>query len=230
MLNPLELTGRAATHVRDVPALKCRLHEAAVAAAFDLCESAAAVGIDLAVISSFRDFDRQVGIWNAKFRGERPLLDRQGVPLEVATLDESERIDAILLWSALPGASRHHWGTDMDVIDRAAVLPGYRPELTIAEFTGNGPFVRLNRWLAANLASHGFFRPYTTDRGGVHPEPWHLSYAPVATRALESLSVEVLADALEQSELLGLDLVMKRLPDIHRKYVMTIDRESPTGA
>ena len=34
--------------------------------------------------------------------------------------------DAILLWSALPGASRHHWGTDFDVFDRAAVPPDYR--------------------------------------------------------------------------------------------------------
>ena len=229
MLNPLELTGRAATHVRDVPGLQCRLHADAVAAAFDLCDCAAAVGIDLAIISSFRDFDRQVGIWNAKFRGERPVLDRQGVPLDVTTLDESARIDAILLWSALPGASRHHWGTDVDVIDRAAVPPDYRPQFTIAEFTADGPFVRLNAWLAANLASRGFFRPYTTDRGGVHPEPWHLSFAPVATRALELLSVEVLAEALGQSELLGLDLVLERLPEIHRRYVMTIDRENAAG-
>ena len=33
------------------------------------------------------------------------------------------------------------------------------------------------------MHAFGFFRPYTTDRGGVAPEPWHLSYAPVAARA-----------------------------------------------
>ena len=28
--------------------------------------------------------------------------------------------------------------------------------------------------------SYGFFRPYARDRGGVAPERWHLSYAPLA--------------------------------------------------
>src|SRR6185437_11393328 len=122
--------------------------------------------IELAIVSSFRDFARQAAIWNAKFRGERALLDRWGAPLEATKLSESERVAAILLWSALPGASRHHWGTDFDVIDRAAVPPDYRPALTAEEFTGAGPFARLNDWLGANLGDYGFFRPYLTDRGG----------------------------------------------------------------
>jgi LAS superfamily LD-carboxypeptidase LdcB len=191
--------------------------------AADLRAAAAAAGIDLAIVSSFRDFDRQVGIWNAKFRGERPLLDRRGQALNAANLDESARIDAILLWSALPGASRHHWGTDIDVVDRAAVPADYRPQLTVDEFTGDGPFAPLNEWLAANLAHHGFFRPYTTDLGGVHPEPWHLSYAPVAREALESLTLEVLSEAIEHSDLLGREQVLARLATIYSQYVMAID-------
>ncbi len=223
MLTPLELTGRAATHIREVPELASRLHSDAVGPVLALRTAAAVAGIDLAIVSSFRDFDRQVSIWNRKFRGELALLDRLGRPLKAADLDESARIDAILLWSALPGASRHHWGTDMDVVDRAAVPQGYRPELTVQEFTGAGPFAALNAWLGANLGNHGFFRPYTTDRGGVHPEPWHVSYAPVAAGALELLSLEVLYAAVEQSELLGRDRVLARLPEIHSKYVVAVD-------
>jgi LAS superfamily LD-carboxypeptidase LdcB len=223
VLNPLELTGRAATHVVAVPELAARLHRDAVAPARALAAAAAAAGIDLAFISSFRDFERQATIWNAKFRGERALLDRRGAPLAAAKLSDSERVAAILLWSALPGASRHHWGTDFDVIDRAAVSPDYRPKLTVAEYTGAGPFARLNDWLAANLGDHGFFRPYLTDRGGVHPEPWHVSYAPVAGAALPALSVEVLRGAIEQSELCGRDYVLEQLPALHAKYVMAVD-------
>jgi LAS superfamily LD-carboxypeptidase LdcB len=222
-LTAQQLTGRAATHIREVPELGSRLHADAVAPVKALHAAAAADGIDLAIVSSFRDFDRQLAIWNKKFRGELPLLDRAGLPLVAADLDERARVDAILLWSALPGASRHHWGTDFDVVDRATVPPGYRPQLTVAEFTGDGPFVRLNDWLALNLARLAFFRPYTTDRGGVHPEPWHLSYAPVSGPTLARLTLDVLYEAISGSELLGREHVLTRLPEIHAKYVMAID-------
>jgi LAS superfamily LD-carboxypeptidase LdcB len=223
VLNPLELTGRAATHIVEVPELAARLHRDAVAPARALRAAAAAAGIDLAFISSFRDFERQASIWNAKFRGERVLYDRRGMPLEAAKLSESERVAAILLWSALPGASRHHWGTDVDVIDRAAVPPDYRPELTVEEYTGAGPFARLNDWLGGNLGDHGFFRPYLTDRGGVHPEPWHVSYAPIAGAALPRLSIEVLREAIERSDLCGREYVLAQLPALHAQYVMAVD-------
>jgi LAS superfamily LD-carboxypeptidase LdcB len=222
-LNPLELTGRASTHVREVPELGARLHVGAIAAALALREASAAAGIDLVVVSSFRDFSRQSAIWNGKFRGERPLLDRSGRPLDAASLSDAERVRAILIWSAFPGASRHHWGTDFDVYDRAAVPEGYRPELTVAEFTGSGPFVRLNEWLAANLANHGFFRPYTTDRGGVHPEPWHLSHGPISGPALRGLTLDVLREAVEQGELAGREHVLAQLPEIHDRYVLSVD-------
>ncbi len=130
---------------------------------------------------------------------------------------------SILFWSALPGASRHHWGSDFDVYDRAAVPPGYRPELTVAEFTGVGPFVRLNVWLAANLGNHGFFRPYTTDRGGVNPEPWHLSYAPVSGPALQAFTLEVLEEAVGSGGLEGHEQVVAQLAEIYEKYVISVD-------
>src|SRR5262245_24522134 len=213
-MNPLsaqQLTGRAATHIREVPELQSRLHADAIEPALALREAAAKDGIDLVIASSFRDFERQAAIWNAKFRGDRPLLDRQGRPLETAKLDERARVDAILLWSALPGASRHHWGTDFDVFDQSAVEPGHRVQLTVEEFTGSGPFADLNDWLGLHLARFGLFRPYTTDRGGVHPEPWHLSYAPVSGPALSLLTLDVLYEAIDKSELLGREHVLTRL-------------------
>ena len=222
-LNSLELTGRAATHVREAPALGARLHPQAIDAGNALRAASAAAGIDLAIASSFRDFSRQAAIWNGKYRGERPLLDRAGRLLDTATLSEPERVRSILIWSALPGASRHHWGSDFDVYDRAAVPADYRPELTVAEFTGRGPFLRLNEWLGANLADYGFFRPYGTDRGGVHPEPWHLSYAPIAGPALQALTLEVLQDAVSNGDLAGREHVLAQLPAIYERYVVSVD-------
>jgi LAS superfamily LD-carboxypeptidase LdcB len=223
LLNRLELTGRAATHVRESLAPGVRLHADAIDAVNALREASARAGHELTIVSSFRDFERQSGIWNRKFRGEQPVFDRAGRALDISAMSGPERVRAILIWSALPGASRHHWGTDFDVYDRSAVPPDYRVQLTVAEYTAAGPFARLNEWLAANLGNHGFFRPYRTDRGGVNPEPWHLSYAPLSGRALQALTLEVLTEAIEASDLEGRDHVLAQLPEIYDRYVLAID-------
>jgi len=222
-MNERELTGRARTHVIDLPEPKCTLHREAAPAFLSMRAAAATVGIDLEPVSAYRDFAAQVSIWNDKFRGLRPLFDRDGVELVHATLSEPEIVDAILCWSAAPGASRHHWGTEVDVIDRAAVLPGQRVRLLPEEYFPGGPFEHLGRWLEENIESFGFFRPYRTDRGGVSPEPWHLSYAPVSLQALHSLTVPALRAAIEESEIDGKQLLLERLDMIHERYVASVD-------
>lgn len=223
MLSPLELTGRARTHVAAAPQLDCVLHADAAAALAELRAAAAEDGIDLAIVSGFRDLRRQVGIWNAKYRGEAKLLARDGSELEHGRLSERELVDAILVWSALPGASRHHWGTDLDVVDRNAAPPGYRPRLTQEEFAPQGPFARLSGWLDAHARRFGFFRPYSRDRGGAMPEPWHLSYAPVAVPALAALTLDVLAEAVGSASMDGREQVLARLPELHERYIVNVD-------
>ena len=65
----------------------------------------------------------------------------------------------------------------------------------------------------------GFYRPYDRDRGGVQPEPWHLSFAPLAQPALEALTLEVLREALTGVDLAGAATVLEKLPEIHARYV-----------
>lgn len=222
-LDERELTGRARSHVIELEAPRCMLHREAAGPFLAMRDAAAAAGIDLQPVSSFRDFDRQLAIWNAKFRGERPVYDAAGCLLDCSGLDPEALIDTILLWSALPGASRHHWGSDVDVIDRAALPAGSEPQLLPWEFAPGGPFAPLDAWLRGNMGRFGFFRPYESFRGGVRPEPWHLSFEPVAGPALEALSVERLAAALGTSGLEGLELVLGRLPELHARYVRAID-------
>src|SRR5580765_2676238 len=128
------LTGKSNAHIVESADPGYRLHPAAAAALRQLQAAAAADDIDLQPVSAFRDFEHQLRIWNEKYRGERPLLDHRGHPLKAVAMSPAARIDAILLWSALPGASRHHWGTEVDVIDRACLAPGARPQLTRTEY------------------------------------------------------------------------------------------------
>lgn len=222
LVNALELTGRARSHIVQLDDPRCALHRDVVQPFLALRASAAREGIDLRPYSAFRDFDTQVLIWNRKWRGERALLDRDGRPLAHASLNDEQLIDAILGWSALPGASRHHWGSEIDVYDAAAIAPDYRVQLVAEEYAAGGPFAQLAAWLDAHLADYGFFRPYDADRGGVHPEPWHISFAAVAQAALHALTPALLAQAIAASDMLGKARVLERIEALHARFVANV--------
>jgi LAS superfamily LD-carboxypeptidase LdcB len=222
-VNDAELTGQARTHIAAVADPECLLHAQVVTPFLNLRRAALAEGIDLQAMSSFRDFGRQLTIWNGKFSGERPMFDASGSKLDAATLTPRERIDAILLWSALPGASRHHWGTDVDLVDRGSSEGGHQIKLTREEFAPGGPFARLDHWLDAHAPRFGFFRPFRGVRSGVQPEPWHCSFAPIAEKARQRLSPQVLRTAIAAAPLLGKDVVLEHLDELHARYVAAID-------
>lgn len=219
----MQLTGRDRGHLVGLEDPRCMLHAAAVRPFVALRDAATLAGFDLVPVSSFRDFGRQRAIWNAKFRGERPALDRAGRRVDILTLDAGARVETILLWSALPGASRHHWGSDVDVADGKAMASGYAPKLELDEYRRGGPFAALSSWLGANMRRFGFYRPYTRRGRGVQPEPWHLSYAPVAKPALAKMSVRLLAEAIRGSGVEGEAEILARLPAIRERYLLDVD-------
>jgi LAS superfamily LD-carboxypeptidase LdcB len=223
MLNELELTGRARTHVVRRADLKAALERNVVEPLLAMKDAAARDGIAIEIVSAFRDFESQQGIWDRKYRGQRPLYDANGNVKEHAKLSAADLIESIMCWSAVPGGSRHHWGSEIDVIDRAAVPEGYRVRLLPAETQPGGVFHRLHQWLDENMARYGFFRPYRTFRGGVYPEPWHLSYAPVSTVALQLLTAELFEQTVRASDILGKELVLERSSGIYRQYVANVD-------
>jgi len=186
-------------------------------------KAAARAGFDLVPVSSFRDFDRQRAIWNAKFRGERPALDRRGRRVDMRSLDPGARVETILLWSAIPGASRHHWGSDIDVADGEVMAAGYEPKLEVPEYRKGGAFAALAAWLDRNMRRFGFYRPYTRPGRGVQPEPWHLSYAPVARPALARMTTGLLAEAVAGRGVEGEAAILARLPGILERYVREVD-------
>jgi hypothetical protein len=123
-----------------------------------LKESLSGAGFALRIESAYRPFERQLSIWNRKARGELKLLNAEGLPME-RPKDEEQLMYAILTWSALPGASRHHLGTDLDVVDGNACPEGYEVELTPAECDGLfRPFHEKLSELIGAAESFGFDR------------------------------------------------------------------------
>jgi LAS superfamily LD-carboxypeptidase LdcB len=130
-------------------------------------------GVTLTIVSATRNFQRQKSIWESKWTG-KTLVEGQDVS---RINDSAARAKIILRFSAMPGTSRHHWGTDMDLND-----------LEDAYFqTPEGK--KVYAWLIANAPKFGFCQPYTSklnfSRTGYEEEKWHWSYLPLSSELLK---------------------------------------------
>ena len=218
-----QLTGMAESHLVAMPCGNAMQRQAADAFA-RLQGDAREAGYQLAIASGFRSFARQAAIWNGKASGVRPIHDDRGLPIDSAKLSNRQLLHAILRFSALPGTSRHHWGSDVDVFDVAAVDAGYAVQLTPQEVAPGGCFDAFHCWLDERMAadeSHGFFRPYARDTGGVAVERWHLSYAPISVSCAGQLSAEAINECWDycDDEIMLRSELQVELANIMQRYV-----------
>ena len=196
------------------------LHPQALQAFLALQSAAKADGIDCQLVSSFRDFSRQPVIWDRKWSGELAVLDDDQYHIDIHALDKLARVHAIMRWSALPGASRHHWGTDIDVYDKQRVIQQqHRLALVQSEYEGNGVCAELAQWLAQRAHEFDFYLPYAVDQGGIGCEPWHLSYAPIAKPTLMHYPLEYLSAMLIKHQICGVHTVITHLESLYLRYI-----------
>lgn len=189
-----------------------------------LVTSAASAGIEIKIASGFRSFKRQLLIWNNKFIGKTAIKNLNGEQVNIAQLNEYEIIEAIMLYSALPGASRHHWGCEIDVY-APNLLMGETLQLEPWEYDKSGPMARLTYWLAENSGKFGFYLPYESYKGGVAAEPWHLSYAPLAKQYQSSFSLTELRQCLLQADIKGKETIIEHLPTIFKRFITNVNSD-----
>ncbi len=126
--------------------------------------------VRLQVRSAARSWEDQKGIWEDKWSGRTPV---EGAKLNVTVADPLSRARKIMEYSSMPGVSRHHWGTDVDI-----------NELNNRYFE-RGEGLLLHRWMKENAGRYGFCQPYGPGRNtGYKDEKWHWSYKPLAARYL----------------------------------------------
>ena len=226
MMTPEQLTGKATSHLIGtlVGNKSFLIHPSVVKDLLALTNAAALAGFNLHIASGFRDFERQSTIWNRKMSGESPILDHNSKPLDSSRLTDAEKVKAILRWSALPGASRHHWGCDFDLYDRDSLPDNTQLQLEPWEYL-DGHQTSFYLWLNEHLAEFGFFFPYQQDLGGVACEPWHISHQKTANDALEQLTLDILRQELEASSIKGKQVVLAELESIYTQYITNIYRE-----
>lgn len=139
-------------------------------------------GINLMIISATRNFEYQKGIWERKWSGKTKL---EGGKNATSIKPDSERAKAIMKYSAMPGASRHHWGTDLDI-----------NSLNNGWF-GSGEGKKLYDWMQTEGKKFGFYQVYTSKEGsnrkGYEEEKWHYTYKPVS-KELTNLADQLMSD------------------------------------
>jgi len=147
--------------------------------AFQLMAAAAKKeGVNLVIISATRNFDAQKKIWEDKWNGKTKVEGK-----DLTTIgDPGQRARLILLYSSMPGTSRHHWGTDMDLnsLDN--------------NYFSSGEGLKTYQWLAAHAGEFGFCQPYTSKasgRMGYEEEKWHWSYLPLSKLLLEQYKASI---------------------------------------
>ena len=222
-LSPAQLTGQdpSALQPMNTQSGAPYLHQDVLSDVAALQQAAGHAGFDLKVASGYRAFERQLAIWNGKFNGELPVLDANSQPIDMTCLSDHERVHAILRWSALPGASRHHWGTDMDVFDKQSLVPDQPLALTPPEYD-SGPQAAFSSWLHANVSAFGFFLPYAKYQGGVAREPWHISHIATSASMLSAFTQDMLAVAITRAPVCGKDAILHQLDWIYSTYVTNL--------
>ena len=134
--------------------------------AFEKLESAARdEGIKITIVSGMRSYNQQKGIWERKW--DRPrYMGWSGF----------EKALDILTYSSMPGSSRHHWGTDMDL-----------NSLENSYFE-SGEGLKVYEFMKRCGEEFGFFQVYTSKdsgRTGYEEEKWHWSYMLVSSAMLK---------------------------------------------
>lgn len=213
------LLGLSDQHVVALAEPGHRLHPSAKAAFVAMQQAARKAGFNLMPASSYRSFARQLSIWNAKYEGQRPVLDTHSQPLDALSLAPSVRINTILHWSALPGTSRHHWGSDLDIFDPDLLPTDTQLALEPWEYEAGGYFYPLSQWLTENMAEFGFYLPFASHHAGVAREPWHLSYHPLAKECATQLTPQLVAKTLNKQHISGKAHILNQLDDIFCRFI-----------
>lgn len=148
---------------------KMYLRKETYGAYLQMYKSASRDGVELKIASATRNFEYQKDFWNNKWFGVT-LTKGQNLLKDIA--DEQERFKKILEYTAAPGTSRHHWGTDIDINN---ANPAYfNSEKGKREYN----------WLVQNAHQFGFCQTYNQKNAdrvtGYNEEKWHWSYIPLA--------------------------------------------------
>ncbi|MBE50854.1 MAG: D-alanyl-D-alanine carboxypeptidase [Flavobacteriales bacterium] len=161
-------------------------------------------GINLRIVSGTRNFTDQQKIWDKKYKRFSKSISQ---PKDI--------INKIMIWSSMPGTSRHHWGTDIDINGFDEYFNGE-----------NQQAIKDYNWLNKNADKFGFCQVYSEKDGinrrfGYNEEKWHWSYMPIASKYLKDYKKYINYNHL--TKFLGSEHAKEM--DIFNQYVFSISKK-----
>lgn len=142
----------------------------------EMYEAAKQDGIQLNIRSAARTFYHQKNIWEAKWTGARRLENGTLAPKSYPIA--KDRALQILEYSSMPGTSRHHWGTDIDL------------NMLNNAYFESGKGKSIYQWMNNHAHEYGFCQVYSAKGDerpyGYNEERWHWSYLPIADELTKS--------------------------------------------
>jgi len=138
-------------------------------------------GVKIKIVSSYRSFNHQNRIWKRKY----DAFIKKG-------FSPKKAVEKVKEYTAIPGTSRHHWGTDVDLSNGKSKLI-------------NSVNVKYSKWMNENAHKYGFYRVYTNNkfRAGYKYESWHYSYRKLSKSMLEQYNQLDLVKILKNEKIAG---------------------------
>ncbi len=201
------LTGKAAN-------LSNALEKQTQQAFLKMKAAAALDSVHIELVSGYRSFEQQRSIWNRKYK-----------KYKIQGLEPQAIFDSIVTYSTLPGTSRHHWGTDIDIIDGNMDVKG--DVLLTVNYEEDGPYYKLKQWMENYASTYGFELVYTNDkdRPGFLYEPWHYTFIDVSKSYYHQYLEDIdLPTFLRSQSILGMDQISDvRLLQYLKEHVQGIN-------
>ena len=139
---------------------------------FQMYSAAKKEGITLKIISATRTFEEQRWIWDDKWKKNAAKYPA-----------DTSLARFIMQYSAMPGTSRHHWGTEVDL------------NSTSDSYFATAAGAKVYQWLQENAGKYGFCQTYDSKgvsrHEGYNEEKWHWSYFPLAGQLLTKYAEKV---------------------------------------
>jgi D-alanyl-D-alanine carboxypeptidase len=127
-------------------------------------------GVELSIMSGTRSFDDQHYKWESEWNSAQFAEIK----------NTATKAEKLLRWWSMPGTSRHHWGTDIDLVH---IKPAWYQ-------AAEGK--KMYEWLVKNASKYGFYQPFNAGRAsGYQEEKWHWSYLPLSKIYLNEYTKQV---------------------------------------
>jgi len=177
-----------------------------------LKDEARKAGYEIILVSGRRSFTEQRTIWNRKWNAF----------LKDSNLDDETLVGMIQQYTSVPGLSRHHWGTELDLSEEKA-----RREMRDPLCVKSVRAERFHEWLRENAPRFGFCQPYR-GHGVVKPEPWHWTYRRYSSVYEVQMDACVDATRIAGRGVKGEEYLKTHLWSIYREQRRSVDRDCRT--